>query len=506
MKLFPLDEHNEKLLNNVHPESYVNPTPAPVYNLVVIGAGAGGLVSAAIAASLGGTVALIEEHFMGGDCLNVGCVPSKCLIRTAKLAADMKRGAAFGLQARTVEASEFAQVMQELRRIRADISPVDSVKRFTELGVDVFMGRGAFIDAQNIEVNGTKLHFRKAIIATGARAVTMPIEGLSPDDTDILTNETIFNLTELPEHILFVGGGPIGCELAQAFRRLGARVSIVQKGAFLPREDADASTLLADVFTEEGIDVHLDSHILRAENLEHGKKKVYIKNTSGTQSTIDVDKIFLGLGRAPNVHNLGLEHVGVTFDTRKGIVVDDNLRTTNPAIFAVGDCAMDLKFTHAADIAAQIAIQNALFMGRKKLSAQCIPWCTYTDPEIAHVGLYEADAHALGIKVNFYKYDMAENDRALTEREGRGFVKLMTKKGSDKILGATIVSSHAGEMISEITTAMTGNIGLGTLASVIHPYPTQGSAVQKAAQMYKKTKLTPFVAKILQAILRKQRS
>ncbi len=505
MKLFPLDRHNETLLQNVHPPSRLNPVPAPLYNLVVIGAGAAGLVSAAIAASLGGRVALVEEHFMGGDCLNVGCVPSKCLIRTAKLAADMARGQEFGLDPRTVNAHEFTRVMEELRRIRASISPVDSVERFTKLGVDVFLGHGSFIDNNTVRVGDAKLHFRKAIIATGARAVTMPIAGLNNDDTDILTNESIFNLTELPEHILFVGGGPIGCELAQAFRRLGAHVSIIQRGAFLPKEDAHASALLAQVFEEEGIHVHIDSHIVRAEKLENGKNRVHIQDEKGTQHFVDTDKIFLGLGRAPNVNNVGLALAGVHYDARKGVIVDDCLRTSNPSIYAVGDCAMTLKFTHAADVAAQIAIQNALFMGRKKLSAQNIPWCTYTDPEIAHVGLYEADARKQGIDVDFYQYDMEENDRALTDREGRGFVKVMTKKGSGKILGATIVSSHAGDMISEITTAMTAGMGLGSLASVIHPYPTQASAVQKVAQAYKKTKLTPFVAKVLRWILQYQR-
>ncbi len=504
MNIYPMDSHNEKLLDNVHPKNRINPTPAPMYNLVIIGAGSAGLVSAAIAAALGAKVALIEENLMGGDCLNVGCVPSKCLIRTAKLAAEMQDGPKFGLSSRQVQSEEFSNVMQELRSIRAHISPVDSVERFTKLGVDVFLGRGIFTAEHKISVGEHTLNFRKAVIATGAKAVKLPIDGLNNDDEDILTNETVFNLTSLPEHILFMGGGPIGCELAQAFRRLGAEVSIIQKGAFLPREDKDASAILEKVFAEEGIKVHLDSSITKVEKLENGKNRAHIKDAAGQEFSIDVDKIFMGLGRAPNVEGLGLENVGVEFDKFKGIKVDDNLRTTNPYIFAAGDCAMALKFTHAADIAAQIVIQNALFWGRKKLSKQIIPWCTYTEPEIAHVGLYEHEAKAMGMDVDFYKYDMDDNDRALADREALGFVKVMTKKKSGKILGATIVSAHAGDMISEITTAMNAGLGLGKLATVIHPYPTQSSAIQKVAQLYNKTKLTPLVAKILKLIVNYQ--
>ncbi len=501
MKLFPMDTHNETLLNNVHPPQWENPKAAPMYNLVVLGAGSAGLVSAAIAVALGAKVALVEENLMGGDCLNVGCVPSKCLIRPAKLAADMRKASAFGLKQRNVEPEEFETVMQELRRIRANISPVDSVERFSKLGVDVFLGRGVFTDPYTINVQGQDLRFRKAVIATGARPVSMSISGLALDDDSILTNENVFNLTSLPEHMLFLGGGPIGCELAQAFRRLGSQVSIALRGQFLPREDKEASAILAEVFQEENIDVYTNSELIYAEKLENGKIKACVRNKNGQEHFLVVDKIFMGLGRAPNVQDLGLDTVGIAFDSRKGIIVDDYLRTNLTHIYAAGDCAMELKFTHAADVAAQIVVQNALLGTRKKLSAQHIPWCTYTDPEIAHVGMYEKDAQAQGLKVDFYKYDMAENDRALTDRSARGFVKVMTKKKSGKILGATIVSSHAGEMISEITTAMTTGLSLGKLAGVIHPYPTQASAVQKVAQAYNKKRFTPFIAKIFKCIM-----
>lgn len=498
----PHDEYNQKLLSNVHPSDRVNPNPEPMYNLVVVGAGTAGLISAIATAGLGGKVALVERHLMGGDCLNVGCVPSKSLIRSARLAQEMRHATKFGFSSHSINKSDFSTVMEQLRRIRAEISDNDSVKRYTDAGVDVFLGHGMFTGKNTLEVEGKTLHFRKAVIASGARAASPPISGL--EDVGFLTNETVFNLTSLPEHFLIIGGGPIGCELAQAFHRLGSHVTIVQHGIFLAREDSDASALLADVFAKEGISIHLGAKILRVEKADSGKKLVFIEREN-KETCYEVDEIFIGVGRAPNVENMGLEAAGVAYETRQGIQVDDNLRTTNKNIYAAGDCCMRWKFTHAADAAAQIVVQNALFKGNKKLSSLLMPWCTYTDPEIAHVGMYEADAIAKGIKVDFFKFDMAENDRALTDREGLGFVKIMVKKGTDSILGATIVSTHAGEMISEITTAMIAKIGLGKLGSVIHPYPTQADAIKRVAGLYNKSRLTPFIEKILKWYLAWQR-
>ena len=500
--VLPADEYNRELLNNVHPSEWKNPEPAAIYNLVVIGAGTAGLISAIATASLGGKVALIERHLMGGDCLNVGCVPSKALIRPARLAAEMKNAAAFGLTPSDVRKEDFPKVMERLRRIRTGISGNDSAKRYSELGVDIFLGEGRFTGAGTVEVDGNTLRFKKAVIATGARAVHPDYDGL--EEVGFRTNETIFNLTERPDHLVVIGGGPIACELAQAFRRLGSEVTIIQRSRFLRQEDPEASALLAEVFREEGIDVRLNTSVLRVEQTDGGRRRVVVEQ-SGEERVIEGDELLVGTGRAPNVDGLGLAEAGVEYDTKRGIHVNDRLQSSNKNIHAAGDCCMMWKFTHAADAAAQIVIQNALFGGKKKLSALTMPWCTYTDPEIAHVGLYEHDAEKQGIATESFKFEMAENDRALADGEARGFVKVLVKKGTDAILGATIVSTHAGEMISEISTAMAAGMGLGKLGGVIHPYPTQAEAIKRVAGLYNQTRLTPLVARVLRSWLKFQR-
>ncbi len=493
------DSHNALLLENVSAKDKVNPKAKDLYHLVVIGAGSAGLISAIIAAGLGAKVALIEKHLMGGDCLNTGCVPSKSLISSAKIIQEIKKKHAFAPNVSIVEQDiDFSLVFEQVRQIRARISAHDSAARFTSLGIDVFFGEASFLNEHSIAIDNQVLNFDKAVIATGARAVHLPIEGLSEED--YYTNENIFEIDSLPKSMLFLGGGPIGSELAQAFSRLGSQVSIVQRGKFLPKEDPDASRILAEVFEEEGINILLDAVITKVE--KNGNiKKIYIEKKNKEKIVIEVEALFIGLGRAPNVENLGLEKAKIDFDTRTGIKVDDFLRTSNAHVFAAGDCCMQQKFTHAAEISAQIVVQNALFFGKKKLSSVIMPWCTYTEPEIAHVGMYEDDARQKNIAVEFYSFAMSEVDRAITDREERGFVKIMCQKGKDKILGATIVSSHAGEMISEISTAMKANMGLSALSEVIHPYPTKASAIQRAAQQYKKKKFTPFVAKIFKLFL-----
>jgi pyruvate/2-oxoglutarate dehydrogenase complex dihydrolipoamide dehydrogenase (E3) component len=497
--LFPNDEHNLELLFRVHPEEWRSPEPHPIYNLVVIGAGTAGLISALGCAALGGKVALVERHLMGGDCLNVGCVPSKSLLRSSRAASDMRNADRFGLTPYEIGAGDFPCVMERLRRIRASISENDSAERYTSLGVHVFFGEASFENDTAVVVGGKTLRFKKAIIATGARAVHPDIPGLG---TDFLTNETVFNLTELPPRLAVIGGGPIGCELSQAFRRLGAEVTIIQHGRFLPREDPEASALLASVFEREGISVLPESKPLRVEAAESGKR-IFVQTPEG-ERIVEADAILIGAGRRPNVEGLYLEKAGVAYDDRRGVHVDDFLRTSNPNIFGAGDICMNWKFTHAADAAARIAVQNALFRGRKRLSSLLMPWCTYTEPEIAHVGLYEHEAGEKGIPVDVFKVDLAEVDRAVTDGESEGFVKVVVKKGTDKILGATIVSSHAGESISEISAAMRGRIGLKGLADVIHPYPTQADAIRRVAAVWNKTRLTPFVAGILKWWLKAQ--
>jgi pyruvate/2-oxoglutarate dehydrogenase complex dihydrolipoamide dehydrogenase (E3) component len=497
----PADEHNQKLLDNVHPSGWKNPEPDGAYNLVCVGAGVAGLISAIGTAGLGGKVALIERHLMGGDCLNIGCVPSKSIIRPARLASEMRQAADFGLTPSDVPASDFPNVMERLRKIRAGISDNDSARRYTEKGVDVYIGEAVFTGRNTIEVAGKTLKFKKAVITTGARAVEPDIPGLA--EAGFLTNENVFNLTELPKHLIAIGGGPIACELAQAFRRLGSKVTIIQRSRFLEREDPEATALLAEVFEREGLEVMLHTAV-KEVRVKDGIKQVFVEQ-DGEEKIISGDQILVGVGRAPNVEGMGLEAAGVQYDIRKGIAVNDNLRTANPNIFAAGDCCMQHKFTHAADAAAQIVIQNALFGGKKKLSDLNMPWCTYTDPEIAHVGMYESEAKKQGLEIDSYKFELAENDRAIADGETEGFVKVSVKKGTDKIVGATIMATHAGEMINEISVAMAAGMGLGKIGGVIHPYPTQSEAIKRVAGLYNQTRLTPTIAKLMKKWLAWQR-
>jgi len=494
------DPHDRELVANVHPSQWSNPVPQGRYNLVVLGAGTAGLVTAAGAAGLGARVAIVERALMGGDCLNVGCVPSKCLIRSSRVIGELRAAPALGITVPPGTTADFAAVMQRLRQIRARISEHDSAKRFRdELGVDVFLGSARFSSSDTVEVDGRQLRFKRAVIATGARAVAPRIEGLA--EAGFFTNETVFTLTERPARVAVIGAGPIGCELAQAFARLGSSVVLLHDSPHvLNREDADAAEIVQRVFVREGIQLVLGVTIQRVTR--RGGDKVLAYTTSGGAGEVAVDAIVVGAGRAPNVDGLDLERVGVAYDAQRGVQVDDQLRTTNPRIFAAGDICMAQKFTHAADFAARIVIQNALFFGRKKLSALTMPWCTYTDPEIAHVGLSEEDARQRGVALATFVVPMSEVDRALADGEEDGFVKIHVKQGSDQILGATIVARHAGEMISEITLAMVANVGLGRLAGVIHPYPTQAEALRKAGDAYNRTRLTPLVKRTFATFLR----
>jgi pyruvate/2-oxoglutarate dehydrogenase complex dihydrolipoamide dehydrogenase (E3) component len=495
----PMDEYNQRLVSYVHPPDWVNPQPVDRYDLVVIGAGTAGLVVAAGAAGLdlGLKVALIEKHLMGGDCLNVGCVPSKCIIRSSRVVGEMWEARNFGINPPEEIKVDFPAVMARMRKLRAGISHHDSAQRFQNLGIDVFLGEGRFLRNNGIEVGGKILKYKKAVIATGARAVRPSIEGI--EEAGFLTNETVFSLTDRPERLAVIGGGPIGCELAQAFNRLGCKVILFHRHShLLNKEDADAAEIVQNTFIREGIELALNSQMQRVEKTREGKTLYYIHN--GKPESVTVDEILIGAGRAPNVEGLNLEAVGVEYD-RHGVKVNDYLQTTNSHIYAAGDICMKWKFTHAADAAARIVIKNTLFspfgLGRSKLSSLVMPWCTYTDPEIAHVGMYEQEAQAKGIEIDTIKIPMSSVDRAIADGEELGFVKIHHKKGRDEILGATIVAPHAGEMISEVTTAIVGKLGLSKLSSVIHPYPTQVEGIKKAADAYRRTLLTPTSKKFL---------
>ena len=500
--LQPLDDYNQVLMSQVYPADWVNPQPVDCYDLVVIGAGTAGLVVAAGVAGLGLglKVALIEKSLMGGDCLNVGCVPSKCVIRSSRVVAEIQAAASLGIQSPSPIQVDFAAVMQRMRRIRAGISHHDAAERFRALGVDVFLGMAQFVSETAIAVNGCQLRFKKAVIATGARATRPNIPGLA--DVGYLTNETVFSLTQCPQRLAVIGGGPIGCELAQAFQRLGSQVTLLHKhGHLLDREDPDAADIVQQQFHQEHLHLILDCTLERVEQTEAGKVIHYRQN--GESGTVVVDHILVGAGRTPNVEGLNLAAAGVQFDGR-GVVVNDYLQTTNPRIYAAGDICMDWKFTHAADAAARIVIKNLLFspwgLGRSKLSELVMPWVTYTDPEIAHVGLYERDAQAKGLATHVIKIPFASVDRAIADGESEGFLKILHPRGSDKILGATIVARHAGEMISEITLAIATNQGLNALSGVIHPYPTQAEAIKKAADTYRRTLLTPRTQSFLKVL------
>ncbi len=497
----PNDDFNRELVGNVRPPTWANPTPTDPYHLIVIGAGTAGLVTAAGAAGLGARVALIERDLMGGDCLNVGCVPSKAVISAARIAATVNDAGSFSVRVPDGVNVDFAGVMQRMRRLRASISHNDSASRFRDLGVDVFFGQASFVDSNAIEVAGTPLKYKRAVICTGARAAAPPIVGL--DSVNYLTNETVFSLTVLPKRLGIIGAGPIGCELAQSFAQLGSEVLLVEnEHGILPREDREAAEIVRKAIERAGVKL-----LCCSRDLE-------IKNDGGIRITVDshgnrydepIDQLLVAVGRAANVENLNLEGVGVDF-TKNGVKVNDHLQTTNPHIYAAGDVCSKYQFTHAADFMARIVIQNALFavgpFGKKKASDLVIPWATYTSPEIAHVGMYENDAKYSGIAIDTYVQHFTDVDRAILEGENNGFVKVHTKQGTDKIVGATIVAKNAGDMISELVLAMVNDIGLGKIASTIHPYPTQAEAIRKLGDQFNRTRLTPTSKKLLDLLRR----
>ena len=485
--LQPQDTHNARLVDAVHPASWRNPTPTSRYHLVVIGAGTAGLVTAAGAAGLGARVALIERSLMGGDCLNVGCVPSKSIIAAARAWSNARLVSEQFHGARTVGDGDFAAVMERMRRQRADIAPVDGAERFKALGVDVFLGDAAFLSPDTIGVAGTTLRFRRAVIATGARAATPSIPGLR--DVSFLTNETLFELTERPAHLIVLGSGPIGCEMAQAFARLGSAVTLIDRGMrILSREDAEASLLIQQSLQRDGVDIRFDTTVEDVTRTAQGIGLMLKRGGRGEH--VVGTHLLVATGRTPNVERLGLEAAGVAF-TATGVTVNDRLQTTNPRVFACGDVSSPLKFTHAADFQARIVIQNALFFGRKRVSQLVTPRVTYTSPEVAQVGHTAQTAKVAGIAVTTITVPLTEVDRAILDGETAGFTRIHLREGTDRIVGGTIVAEHAGDLLAEVTLCMTNDIGLSAIGATMHPYPTQGDALRKCADGWRKTKLTP---------------
>jgi pyruvate/2-oxoglutarate dehydrogenase complex dihydrolipoamide dehydrogenase (E3) component len=500
--VLPNDEHNRALVSNVHPSNWVNPEPAGRYNIVVIGAGTAGLITAVIAASLGAKVALVEKHLMGGDCLNVGCVPSKGIIRAARAWADVRKAEEFGVHIPPGVKYDFGSAMMRMRKLRAQISHNDSVHRYTKLGVDVYIGSGRFTGAETIQVEGQAgdraLTFAKSAVCTGARASVPSTPGLK--EAGYLTNETVFSLTELPQRIGVIGAGPIGCELAQSFARFGSQVYLIEsQHGIMPKEDRDAAEIVEQHMLRDGVKLLCCAKDLKFSRTDSGKRLTV--DSHGQQYDVTVDEILVGVGRTPNVEGIGLEAVGIEYD-ENGVKVNERLQTTNPRIFAAGDICSRYKFTHAADAMAQIVTQNALFphplgLGYASVESLIMPWCTFTEPEIAHVGLYEKEAKEKGIEVETYTYKLDEVDRAILDGEDEGFARIHIEKGTDKIVGATIVAAHAGEMISEFSVVMKAGAGAKAIAGAIHPYPTQAEVNKKVANLWRKAHFTQRTRNLL---------
>lgn len=495
----PKDESNILLEEHVHPHDYINPICDEPYDLVAIGAGVSGLISVIVGAWLGKKCALIERHGMGGDCLNSGCVPSKAIIACAKALHSTKNLSQYGITIDGTVSIDFSFVMKRMREIRAKISHHDSVQRYSrDFCKHVYVGNATFLGGNEIEVTGDDgskrtLKFIKAMICTGASAAIPPVVGLR--EIPHLTNGNFFNLQELPPRMLVIGCGPIGLELSQTLARFGSSVTCFEMGPrLLPREDPDASNILRKQLEDDGVKILLNVKILKVE-YTGGDDIKYCKSWDLYKVSVEIngetveyegEALLNATGRAPNVYGIGLEKVGVNWDNRNGVHINEYFQTANPDIYAIGDCATPYKFTHSADFQARIAVRNMFLGDKNKLSDLLIPWCTYTEPEIAHVGKYEHELEAAGIEFESFTKQLADIDRCMCEGVKDGFIKITIKSGTDEILGATICGPNAGDMISEITLAMQYGLGIAHLAGTIHPYPTTQEGIRLACLGYNK--------------------
>ena len=477
------------------------------YNVVVIGAGTAGLVTSAGTAGLGGRVALVEAARMGGDCLNYGCVPSKALVSTSKLIQSIRDAEAHGLDAMEPR-FRFQRVFEHMRERRARIAPNDSVERFEGLGVDVFEARARFVSPHAVELDdGTRLEGAHFVIATGTRPFVPPIPGI--DEAPYFTNETFFDEQETPpESLIVLGGGPIGCEMGQVMNRLGVRVTILTDvSRLLPRDDAEASAVVEEAFAAEGIEMVTDCRVEAFRRETNGDITAEV-GCNGATRAVTASRLLVATGRSPNVQDLGLEAAGVEYDVRGGVPVDGALRTNVGHIYACGDVAGPYRFTHTADYQARLVVRNILLpppLPRAKADYRYVPWVTYVDPEVAHFGLREEDAEAKNIPVDVHRHRNDDLDRAITEAATRGFVKVLTRKGKDEILGATVCAPRAGEILHEIMVAAKHGVGLASLSSTIHGYPTWAQAAQRVADAYQRTRLTPRAKAIFEWLYRRRR-
>lgn len=504
--VWPLDEHNAKLLDDVCPRDWQNPSRGDdfVYDLIAIGAGAGGLVSAKQSARRGAKSALIERHLAGGDCLNVGCVPSKALLRCSRAVAERRRGD-FGMAplSGSAAAIDFSQVMQRMRRLRAQISPVDSYEGTVKAGADMYFGNASFTGPHEIEVAGQTLKFRKAVICTGGRAAVPPIPGLK--EAPYKTNAELFNLDQLPPRLVVIGAGPIGCEMAQAFARFGSKVTVVD---LLPKvmgaEDEDAALVVKKALEEDGVRFVLGASTKKIEHFKTDDASPWPRivlhvSADGKDEELETDVLLVATGRVANVEGVGLEAANVKCD-RAGVIIDDELRTSNPDILAVGDCCNrpELRFTHMAGTMAGMAVNNALFSESQglpvnapssKISETIVPRCTYTEPEVASAGLNSASAAKTGVEIDEFKFNLDDNDRCILEGHHPGcFVKIFCRKGTEEIVGSVVAAERAGEVLAEVCLAMQHGLGISKLGRTVHPYPTPGEGVQQCGLQYNRSK------------------
>jgi pyruvate/2-oxoglutarate dehydrogenase complex dihydrolipoamide dehydrogenase (E3) component len=443
-----------------------------------MGAGPAGIAAAEAAARLGVRVALVERNRIGGNSLNAGSVPSKSIVKSAAVYASMHKAEEFGALMPSEAPLDFTKVKERMHRIRTRISEHHSVEKLSALGIDVFFGTAQFENEDAIRIGDTRLRFRKALVATGARPRAPEIPGLA--DIGYRTSATIFELETLPARLAVIGGGPLGCEMAQAFCRLGSHVTIVQNDPkFLPREERDAAEILSRSMARDGVEIRLNTTVVGARST-NGVKILQTVNNE-VRNDVDTDEILLSIGRVPNIEEIGLENAGIVTDPQRGIRVDDFLRTTNPKVYAAGDVCMDLKFTNAAQASALIGVRNALSEGQDRQSRLVVPWCTYCDPEIAHVGLHVWEARLQSIPIKSYTVMMHDVDRAITDGSDAGFVKIHIAEGTDRILGATIVASRASELINEMSVVVSAGLGMKDLASVVHSYPAESGAIVLAA-------------------------
>ena len=488
------DAEDDVLVRNVKPTGWQNAAPARCYDLVVVGGGTAGLVSAVGAVGLGARVALIESEALGGDCLNTGCVPSKALLESARRAAAAATADEYGVEIEGSVQVDFHSVMDRMRRLRAEISHHDSAARLSKLGVDVFFGQARFTHNNQLTVDHKNLRFKRSIIATGARPAVPPIPGI--DTVDFLTSHTIFSLQSLPPRIVILGAGPIGCELAQAFARFGSEVFLLEvSNSILPKEDREAVSLLETSLQRDGVHIFTACANIKVAQLDNGIEISF--SQKNIPQKVAVDRMMVATGRQANVESLSLEDAQVCVDASGRVRVDDFLRTTNRRIYAAGDVCSPYQFTHAADSMARIAVGNALFGLRSRASELLIPWATYTSPEIAQIGILPDQAAQRGLKIDTLVQPLSEIDRCVLDGETEGFVKVYVRQRSDKIVGATVVGRRAGDLVGTLSLAMNQQCGLKQMAKTIFPYPTEGEVFRRLGDQYNRRRLSPLIKWLL---------